>query len=85
MKTIQWALSALVLTAGVALAADQPPTTTRASCKADAAALCPGVQPGAGRVAACLKENEAKVSPACKDALAKMKDKKAQSKQGSTQ
>jgi len=78
MKMIQVALSVLALSAGVALAADQPPNTgPRAICKADITALCSNVQPGGGRVGTCLRENEAKVSPACKDALAKLKEKKA--------
>lgn len=39
------------------------------ACRADAAALCAGVQPGGGRIAACLRENEAKVSEGCKARL----------------
>jgi hypothetical protein len=86
MKASLLVLSALALSASVAMAADQAPATSaRASCKGDAATLCPGVQPGGGRVAACLKQNEAKVSPACKDALAKARDRKAQAKPGSAQ
>ena len=86
MKALQFVLSALALSATVALAADQPPgTSPRAVCKADVATLCPGVQPGAGRIAGCLKQNEAKVSPPCKDALAKARDRKAAAKAGSSQ
>jgi len=39
------------------------------SCKADVAKLCPQVQPGGGRIAHCLKENEAQVSDACKERI----------------
>ena len=39
------------------------------ACKGDVAQFCQGVQPGGGRVAKCLKENEAKLSDACKSAL----------------
>ena len=40
------------------------------ACKADAEKLCQDVQPGEGRIARCLKQNEANLSPACKDAMA---------------
>jgi hypothetical protein len=86
MRTSQLVLSALALSATVAFAADQPPSTgPRAICKADVATLCSGVQPGGGRIAGCLKQNEAKVSPACKDALAKAHERKASPKSGSAQ
>jgi hypothetical protein len=45
-----------------------------ADCKADAGKLCQGVQPGGGRIHACLKSHEAEVSPTCQQAMAKMKD-----------
>jgi hypothetical protein len=78
MKISLLVLSALALSATAALAADPPQSTgSRGACKADAATLCPGVQPGGGRITACLKQNEAKVSSACKDAMAKAHDKKA--------
>jgi len=68
----------LVLSAGAALAADQPLSQSpRAACKSDVDKLCPGIQPGGGRIIACLKQNEAQVSAACKDALAKAREKKA--------
>ena len=38
-------------------------------CKEDYDHLCGGVQPGGGRVIACLGANTAKLSPACRDAL----------------
>jgi hypothetical protein len=44
-----------------------------AACQPDVSSLCSGVQPGEGRILQCLKQNEAKVSQACKDALAKGK------------
>jgi hypothetical protein len=34
-------------------------------CMADAKKLCPGVAPGEGRVAACLKQHEGQLSPEC--------------------
>ena len=39
------------------------------SCAADAAALCPGVQPGGGFLYLCLKSFESKASSACRQAL----------------
>ena len=38
-------------------------------CRADAAALCPGVKAGDGRIIGCLKKNEAKVGKPCKTAI----------------
>ena len=79
MKSVLIPLAvALVLSSSIVRAADQPPTTSpRAACKADADKLCPGVQPGGGRIAACLKQNEAQVSAACKDAMANARHRKA--------
>jgi hypothetical protein len=36
------------------------------ACEEDIHAFCPGTQPGGGRIAACLKQNAASLSPACK-------------------
>lgn len=38
-------------------------------CKADAEKLCPGVKPGEGRIAACLREHKDVVSEACKTGI----------------
>jgi hypothetical protein len=79
MKSIlNAAIAIFAFSSGVALAADQPPSGgLRTACKADVEKLCAGVQRGGGRIAGCLKQNEAQVSPACKDALAKAQEKKA--------
>jgi hypothetical protein len=45
------------------------------ACKADAEKLCKDVQPGDGRMARCLKQHEASVSPACKDAMLQARQK----------
>jgi Cysteine rich repeat len=42
------------------------------ACRADAQRLCAGVQPGGGRIAACLREHEAKLSPPCQAQLGKL-------------
>jgi hypothetical protein len=43
----------------------------QAACKSDIQALCPSVQPGGGRILACLKEHKDKVSDPCKVAVVK--------------
>jgi hypothetical protein len=47
----------------------------RGACKADVEKLCKDVKPGEGAIAKCLKQNEANVSPACKDAMAQAHEK----------
>jgi hypothetical protein len=42
-------------------------------CKADAERLCPGVEPGGGKIIACLKEHKEEVSIGCAKAIKKMK------------
>jgi hypothetical protein len=44
-------------------------------CKADVARLCPGIQPGGGRIIACLKEHKNEMSIGCGKALQAMKGK----------
>jgi Cysteine rich repeat len=59
--------------------ADEPPPApspeaineARAACESDIQALCAGVQPGGGRILACLKEHKDKVSDPCKVAIVK--------------
>jgi hypothetical protein len=45
------------------------------ACRADAEKLCKDVRPGDGRMARCLKQHEASVSPACKEAMAQARQK----------
>ena len=40
-------------------------------CKADLQKLCPGVEPGHGRILACLEGKTDQLSPACKDDVSK--------------
>ncbi|HTO96586.1 MAG TPA: cysteine rich repeat-containing protein [Myxococcales bacterium] len=47
-------------------------------CVADADRLCKGVDPGGGRVARCLKQHEAELSPACKEKRASYREQLAQ-------
>lgn len=51
------------------------------ACQADAAKLCPGVQPGGGRVLACLKQHEAELSAGCQAALPRLSQCAAQVQQ----
>jgi cysteine rich repeat protein len=43
------------------------------ACQPDVERLCAGITKGGGRIAACLKANEAQVSPACKAELASVR------------
>ena len=43
------------------------------ACKGDVEKLCPGVQPGEGRVLACLKEHKSEVSKECKTEIVKQR------------
>ena len=78
MKSVTVVLAALGFSASVALAADQPPSNgPRVACKADVEKLCSGVERGHGRIAACLKQNDAQVSAGCKDAIANARQQKS--------
>ncbi|MFN0039070.1 MAG: cysteine rich repeat-containing protein [Burkholderiales bacterium] len=46
---------------------------TRGACRADVKKLCKDVQPGGGRIATCLKQHEAELSPGCKERIAEAK------------
>jgi len=44
------------------------------SCRDDAQKLCPGVKPGGGRIARCLRSHNSELSQACTDAVRDAKD-----------
>lgn len=46
----------------------------RNACLADAQRLCASVQPGGGRILACLEQNEAKLTSQCKKLVARFGD-----------
>jgi hypothetical protein len=48
--------------------ADDPLAAIRAACADDAQKLCAGMQPGGGRIVACLKEHKDSLSDRCKQA-----------------
>jgi hypothetical protein len=47
------------------------------ACLTDAKKLCPGVQPGGGKIRECLKTNVKDLSDSCKDVLVKAVNVKA--------
>jgi hypothetical protein len=63
-------------------AAPQPGTTaaaqqtTKGACVADIKEKCDGVEPGQGRIGACVKEHLAELSQPCQARLAKLADAK---------
>ena len=76
MLSIRFAAVSLVgfgLIAGSAPAFAQ--SEAMALCKEDVARLCPGVQPGGGRIVGCLKQHKMEMSVGCAKALQAMKAK----------
>lgn len=59
--------------------------SVREACKADVTTLCQGIQPGGGRIKACLKSNKDKLSPTCKSAIAAMAQARRAAKAASQQ
>jgi Cysteine rich repeat len=47
----------------------------RTYCKSDIERLCPGIEPGGGRVMKCLKANKKEMTVGCAQALQKLKGK----------
>ena len=61
---------ALASLSGAALAQTQE---AMRYCRSDIERLCPGLQPGGGRIAQCLKAHKMEVSVGCAKTLQKMK------------
>ena len=71
-------VTASVFAAGAAMAQQPSPAQEREAmqaCRADYETLCKGVEPGGGRIIACLMQHAEKVSPGCKQALMSLKPK----------
>jgi hypothetical protein len=64
-------LAGLLTLASGALAQQEP--IARGACQADAQRLCAGVQPGHGRIATCLMDKQAELSPECAQELEQMR------------
>ena len=72
MTTMKIAVSALAVMAFEAFASPAGAVDVH-MCKEDAARLCPGVEPGKGRIAHCLKAHENEISIGCAKELKKLK------------
>lgn len=65
-------LSLLTLTHAARADDAQAQATLRAACSDDAQKFCSSVQPGGGRIIACLKEHKSEVSDRCRQAAAQL-------------
>ena len=57
------------------MAQDQDAEQQKGPCRDDLAKYCKGIKPGGGRIWACLKSNEDRVAPACKEHMAQSREK----------
>ncbi|HXY54775.1 MAG TPA: cysteine rich repeat-containing protein [Nitrospirota bacterium] len=62
---------AVILCMGIA-AAPAKAEQEQGPCAGDLQKFCKGVEPGGGRIAACFKEHEKDLSPACKRQIAEL-------------
>jgi hypothetical protein len=62
-RALAWLACAALMLGGLAAAANAE--NAPAACRADIGKLCSKVEPGAGRIRACLEAHEAELSPAC--------------------
>ena len=53
----------------VAVAQNAPNPAVAAACRGDAERLCPGVQPGGGRIGQCMRAHVAEMSAECRQAV----------------
>jgi hypothetical protein len=72
IRFAQTALAGALLAAG-AYAGAQQETIARGACQPDVERLCTGVQPGQGRIATCLMDKQAELSPECTQEIAQMR------------
>lgn len=66
----------LVATPGHSQDQDQTvmPRSGKGACKADIKEFCKGIKQGDGRIQACLKSNEDRLSQDCKDHIAQVRE-----------
>jgi len=65
-------ISLAVIIFGVSISAQTQETSKTDPCSADIQQLCKDIQPGGGRIAACLKEHNQELSQACKGHIANL-------------
>ena len=68
MRSLRLLLVVCAATAAQSARAQDQLAAIRAACAEDAQKLCAGVQPGGGRIIACLKEHKDSLSDRCKQA-----------------
>ena len=68
----QAALAAALLLAALSAGAQQE-AIARGACQPDVERLCAGVQPGQGRIATCLMDKQAELSPECTQEIAQLR------------
>lgn len=73
--SLKYVFAAALFAVATPALAQQPLSTptqgaVRSACAGDVQSLCPSVKPGEGRIVKCLAENRAKISVACKVAMA---------------
>jgi Cysteine rich repeat len=81
-----FAITAQCIALAVALASLSTPTQAQSNamaraCRSDVQSLCAAVKPGGGRIAQCLQQHEAQLTPACKAQLGTMTECSQQVKQ----
>ena len=69
--------SSLFLSIALLLPASMASAELSGACLKDAKAMCPGVEPGGGKIKECLKTNIKGLSDECKDVLVKAVNVKA--------
>src|SRR5689334_1411548 len=71
MKTVAWVLTVLLIATGSALAQNRfiPDFKVIRACAGDVARLCSDIEPGGGRIKACIKDNMSKLSAGCMDTM----------------
>jgi len=68
----QAALASALLVAAAGACAQQE-AIARGACQPDVERLCAGIQPGHGRIATCLMDKEAQLSPECTQEISQMR------------
>jgi hypothetical protein len=63
------------------MAPASPGSGAMAACRGDVAEFCGQLQPGGGRIRACIREHVAELSPGCKQALIQARQQRQQQQQ----